>query len=295
MTSSPIDAPTAVDAFHQFKSRLEELGYEDKRNIVIEYRSSDGREERFAAIAQELTELPVDVIVVADTRAIPVAKAATSTIPIVMALSPDVVAAGLVESLARPGGNLTGMTDLTYSLNGKRLELLLEAVPGASCIGVLWNAGSPGLRSAVDEIHERARERGLGAVEFSTRTPDEFRSAFDAFLEQGCTGVIVVPDPFVNINASTLVQQARESRLPVIYGVRIQVDAGGLMSYGPSRASMFRRAADYVDRILLGDAPATLPIEQPTVFDLPINLRAADEIGLSVPGALLTQATVILR
>jgi putative ABC transport system substrate-binding protein len=293
LTSSAPDSPASVEGFQQFRHRLQELGRVEGEHLTIEYRfPQGGGEEGFEDLAAELVRLRVDVIVVGDSRAIPVVKAATSTIPIVMTVSGDVVGQGLVESLARPGGNLTGLTNLSRPLDGKRLELLLEAVPGASRVAVLWNSAHPGVaRDWQTVVEPAAPSLGVELVSLGVQRAEDLDGAFRTATERRADALYVMPDPLTNTNAQRIIELAARSRLPAIFGTRLFVDAGGLMYYGPSRAAMFRRAAEYVDKILTGSRPADLPIEQPTRFEFVIDLKAAETLGLSIPETVLLQAT----
>jgi putative tryptophan/tyrosine transport system substrate-binding protein len=293
LTSAAANAPAAVDGFQQFKRRLEELGYQDGQNLTIEYRYTDDKEERFPDLAAELVGLPVDISVVGDSRAIPIAKAATSTIPIVMAISGDVVGQRLVASLARPGGNLTGLTNLSRPLNVKRLELLREVKPQTSRVAVLWNRTLAGLRLAWGDIEAAAPALGVDLVSLDVQGPEDLDKAFEVATRQPVDALCVLPDPLTNLHAQEIVDFAARQQLPAIYGTQLFLDTGGLMYYGPSRAAMSRRAADYVDKILNGADPATLPIEQPSVFEFAINLKAAQGLGLTMPKAVFDQATEV--
>lgn len=293
LTSSAPDAPAAVDGYQQFLQRLEELGYRDGENIAIEYRHTGGREDLFPSLAEELVGLPVDIIVVADSRAIPIAKQATATIPIVMTISGDVVSQGLVASLAQPGGNITGLTDLSVTLAGKRLELLRDAVPDASGVAVLWNKTLPGLALSWGTLQATALALGVDLVSLEVTSLADIDYAFEAANWKPLHGLLVLPDPLTNTNARRIVELSAERQVPAMYGTKVFVDIGGLMYYGPSRAALFRRAADYVDKILNGADPATTPIEQPSVFDFVINLTTAQMLGLSIPTPVLRQATEV--
>jgi putative tryptophan/tyrosine transport system substrate-binding protein len=291
LTSSAPDSAASADGYQQFRQRLLELGYRDGENLTIEYRYSDGKEERFPDLAAELVKLPVDVLVVGDSRAIPVARSATSTIPIVMTVSGDVVGQGLVTSLARPGGNLTGLTDLSRPLNGKRLELLRDVKPQALRVAVLWNGTLPGVRLAWGDMQAAAPSLGVDLISEEVQGPDDLDGAlFDAARLQAAA-LCVLPDPLTNLRAQQIVSFAAQHRWPSIFGTKLFVNVGGLMSYGPDRAAMFRRAADYVQRIHHGADPGTLPIEQPSVFEFVVNLKSAESLGLVMPPSVLDQAT----
>jgi putative ABC transport system substrate-binding protein len=235
--------------------------------------------------------LPVDLILVGDSRAIPVAKAATTTIPIVMVVSGDVVGLGLVDSLARPGGNLTGVTDLSRTLNTKRLELLVQSVPGASRVAVLWNGDHPGIVLAWDEVEAAARALGVELISLNVKSPGDLESAFATARSHQADALLVLPDPLTNNNAQQIVALAAQHGLPAMYGTKLFMDLRGLMYYGPSRAAMSRRAADYADKILKGARPADLPIEQPTTFDFIVNVETAQALKLAIPDLVFASVT----
>jgi putative ABC transport system substrate-binding protein len=291
LTSSPIGSPASAEGYLQFRQRLEELGLREGQNLTIEYRHTDGKEDRFPALAAELVSLPVDVLVLGDSRAIPTARQATSTIPIVMANSGDVVGQGLVASLAQPGGNLTGLTNLATMLNAKRLELLLQVQPQPTRVAILWNPDLPGARPSWSELQAAAPALGVELISLEMHAPGEVPGAFEQAASQRANGLLVLPDPLTNLQAQQIVDLAAQRRLPAIYGTKLFVDAGGLMHYGPDRAAMFRRAADYVDKIRGGASPATLPIEQPSVFEFVVNLKHARALGFDLPPSLVGQAT----
>jgi putative tryptophan/tyrosine transport system substrate-binding protein len=281
---------------------LRELGSVEGQNLVIEYRSADGSPERFADLAIELVALKVDVIVTRGTPAAFAAKHATGTIPIVMASSGDPVAEGIVASLARPGGNVTGFHIMAPpELGGKRLQLLKEAVPGASRVGILWNSADIHSPLLVRETERVARAMGvqLKSLEMQRPWPSMPSRAFDQAFEEAMLGqvdaLIAVEDYVTFIHRTQVVGFAVMSRLPSIYGLREFVEAGGLMSYGTDRRDLFRRSASYIDRILKGARPGDLPIEQPTKFELVINLRTAKALGLTIPPSLLARADQVIE
>jgi putative ABC transport system substrate-binding protein len=286
LTSAAPDSAAAVDGFQQFRQGLEDLGYRVGADIDIVYRSTQESGKGFPDLAAELVDLPVDIIVVGDSRAIPIAKDATSTmdnpIPIVMAISGDVVGLGLVASLARPGGNLTGLTDLSRPLSVKRLELLREVKPQTSRVAVLWNGDHPGVGLAWGDLQAAAGALGVALVSLEVRGGD-VATALGTLTPQPGDALCVLPDPLTNLHAQEIVDFAARQQLPAIYGTKLFLDAGGLMYYGPSRAAMSRRAAGYVHEILNGADPATLPIEEPSVFDLAINFKAAQALKLKIP------------
>lgn len=279
-----------------FREALRELGYMEGKNIAIEYRHAEGRRDRLAAVAAELASLKVDVIVVAGgTAPALAAKEATSTIPIVMTYVGDPVARGLIVSLARPGGNITGLTSVSPDLAGKRLELLKETVPRLSRVGVLWNPASQGSTANFKETETAARSFGLQVQSLEARSPAELESAFKTATMGRAHALIVVESPLIGAHTSRIVELATNSRLPTMFGQGIRAEAGGLMYYGPNFPDLHRRAATYVDKILKGRKPADLPVEQPMKFELVINLRTAKQIGLTIPPNVLARADRVIK
>jgi len=276
-----------------FKQGLREHGYIEGQNLVIEYRSADGRAERFSDLANELVQLKVDVIVTRGTPAALAAKQATRTIPIVMALSGDPAAEGIVASLARPGGNVTGLhTMAPPELGGKRLQLLKEMVPSLTRVGVLWNPATHYTPLLVRETAEVASAMGVQLQSFEMREPENFNfeRTFEAAALSQIDALITVEDYLTFAYRTRIVDFAAMSRLPAIHGLREFVDAGGLVAYGTDRRDLFRRSATYVHRIFKGASPADLPVEQPTKFELVINLKTAKALGLTIPPSLLLRA-----
>lgn len=282
--------------FEAFRQGLREHGWLEGQNIVIVSRLAEGRAERFPSLAAELVRLKVDVIVTSSGEpAILAAKGATATIPIVMAISADPVETGLVTSLARPGGNITGLSILAPQVAGKRLELLKEAVPWASKVAVLWNAGYPGKAIEFGETESAARVLRVRLLSVEVRTRGDFPGAFSAIAKAKPEALITLSDPLTSSERELIVDFAARSRLPMISEVRTFADVGGLMTYGPNTIDMVRRAAIYVDKILKGAKPADLPVEQPTKFDLIINLRTAKSLDLAIPKSLLLRADQIIE
>jgi len=276
---------------------LRELGYIEGQNIAIEYRYAEGKQDRYPEIAAELVRLKVDIIVATGGNVlVRAAKNATKTIPIVMAgAGLDPVEAGLVESLARPGGNVTGTTNLSIELGGKRLELLKEAVPKVARIAVLYDPVTPGgVRELKEVLPAAARALGLTVRSWEVRDADGFEKVF-ALSKQRPDGLYVTSGPLMNANGKRIAGWALKSRLPSVYSRRESVEAGGLMSYGADAAASYRRVAYYVDRILKGAKPADLPVEQPTKFELVINLKTAKQIGLTIPQSLLYRADKVIK
>ena len=291
--SSPSLEPHYVEAFRQ---KLGELGYADGERIIIEYRWAEGRDDRLPALASELVGLKVDVIVTTGTPGALAAMQATKTIPIVMASSADPVGSGLVTSLARPQGNVTGFTILGPQLEGKRLELLMQAVPGLSRLAVLWNPSNPGIVSYFETVKTagQALRISLDPV-MEVRQADEFDNAFAAIANARPHALAVIADRFLLAHRDQIVAFAAAKRLPAMYPYREYVDAGGLMSYAPSNIELFRGAATYVDKILKGEKPGELPIQEPTKFDLVINLKTARAIGIDVPQTLIARANEVIE
>jgi ABC-type uncharacterized transport system substrate-binding protein len=277
-----------------FVQRLHELGWNEGRTVAIEYRWAEGREERFAQIAAEFVRLKVDIIVTSGTPQILAAKQATSVIPIVFAAAGDPVASGLVASLARPGGNATGLSSLVADLAGKRIELLREVVPGLRRLAMLGNVGNPLSVLEMDEVQAAARTLGLEVHTLEIRQAQDITPAFEA-LKGRADALYVCIDALVNANRIRINTSALGARLPTMHGSRDYVEAGGLMSYGPNYPDLFRRAADYVDKILHGTKPGDIPVEQPTKFDLVINLTTARALGLDLPPTLLARADEVLE
>jgi putative tryptophan/tyrosine transport system substrate-binding protein len=282
-----------VEAFQQ---GLRALGYAEGQNIVIEYRYAEGQTERLPALAAELVRLEVDVIVAAGAPTIRAAQHATRTIPIVMAGTADAVAQGFIASLARPGGNITGLSGLGLELHGKRLALLKETVPQSARIAVLLNPASPYHASRMHDLTTAAQTLGVHLHVVELRHEDELDSAFAAMVQARADALLVVGDALLlsRLRGRT-VALAATHRLPAMYVVREIVKAGGLMSYGRNLPETHRRAATYVDKIFKGAKPADLPVEQPTTFELVINLKTAEALGLTIPPAVLFQADEVIR
>jgi putative ABC transport system substrate-binding protein len=277
-----------------FVRRLRELGWIEGRTVAIEYRWAEGRTERAADIAAEFVRLKVDVIVATGAVFIAATKQATSVIPIVFAVAGDPVGAGLVASLARPGGNVTGLSVQALDLTGKRLELLREVVPGLRRLAIMANTGNPTTVLQIGEAQAAARTLGLGVVTLEIRQAEDIAPAFEA-LKGRAEALYVINEPLVMTHRVRISTLALGARLPTIYGAREQVEAGGLMSYAANFPDLFRRAGDYVDKILRGAKPADLPVEQPTKFDFVINLTTAKALGLTVPSSLLARADEVIE
>jgi putative ABC transport system substrate-binding protein len=290
---------TSPHLHEAFRRGLRDLGFVEGRNLVIEYRSAEGKFERFPALAAELVALKVDVIVAVNPRAALAAKQATRTLPVVFVGVGDPVTDGLVTSLARPGGHVTGVSlSAGPQTVGKRLELLTQVVPGVSRVAVLWQPGGVPERtekSILKEGNVAARALGVRPQLFETRGPEDFGKAFSDMTKARAGAPTVLPSTMFFNERSRLVDLATRHRLPAVYFVREFADATGLMSYGPDVADGYRRAATYVDRILKGSKPADLPVEQPTKFELVINLKTAKALGLTIPPSLLLRADHLIE
>ena len=291
-----VDAVSNGPNLGAFRERLAELGYVEGHHVVIEYRSADGRSERLPDLATELVRLKVDVIVARGTRAALSAQAATLTIPIVMASSGDPVSEGIVASLARPGGNITGFHVMAPpELGGRRLRLLKEVAPPSSRVGVISNSADILSPLIVRETEKVARMLGVQLKHLDVQRPEAFEPAFEAALMDQVDALIAVEDSLTFADRTKIVGFAAMSRLPAVYGLREYVEAGGLMSYGTDRRDLFRRSATYVHRILNGARPSELPIEAPVKFELAINLKTAETLGLTIPPSLLSRADYVVR
>jgi putative ABC transport system substrate-binding protein len=277
-----------------FVQRLSELGWVEGRTVAIEYRWAEGRNERFAEFAAEFVQLKVDVIVTSSTANVIAAKQATSVIPIVFAAAGDPVGTGLVGSLARPGGNVTGLSTLATDLSGKRLELLSEVVPGLRRLAVLVNVGNPQALLEAREVRATALTLGLEVVTLEIQRSEEIAPALHA-LEDRADALLVVFDALVATNRNRIGTLALGARLPTMHGYRDNVELGGLMSYGPNLPDMWRRAAELVDKILRGTKPADIPVEQATKFDLVVNLVTAKALRLTVTQTLLARADEVIE
>ena len=277
-----------------FVQRLRELGWVEGRTVAIDYRWAEGHTERFAEIAAEFVRLKVDVIVTAGAPAL-AAKQATTLIPIVFAMGSDPVGSGLVSSLSRPGGNVTGLSLQFTDLAGKRFELLREVVPGLQRLAIFANIGYPAAVLEMGEARATAKMLGLDVTTLEVRRAADIIPVFDTLRDRTPQALYVAADPLVTANRIRINILALAARLPTMHGFRELAEAGGLMSYGPSFLDLHRRAAEYVDRILKGAKPADLPVEQPTKFDLVINLTTAKALGLTVPSTVLARATEVIE
>jgi putative tryptophan/tyrosine transport system substrate-binding protein len=281
-----------VDALQQ---RLNELGYSEGHNIAYEYRWAEGKPQRLTELAKELVDLKVDVITAFSTPAAIAAQKATQTIPIVFAGVGDPVGSGLVSSLSRPGGNITGISILATELSGKRLELLKEIVPGASPVAMFWNDSNPGMVLRAHEAQNAADKMSLNLQSIGVHDLISFDTAFATINNGRFNALLVLIDPFTREHRQRIVDFAAQRRLPAIYESREFVDAGGLISYGPSLPALQRRAADYVSMIFKGSNPADLPVEQPTKFEMVINMKAAKALGLAISQSVVMRADDLLE
>jgi putative tryptophan/tyrosine transport system substrate-binding protein len=288
-------AALEADLVGPFREGLRDLGYVEGQNILIEYRWAEGEYERFPTVTAELIALRVDVVVTAGTPAsLAVQKAATS-IPLVMVAVGDPVATGLVASLGRPGGNITGLTSISSEMAGKRLELLREVVPKLSHVAVLWNAASPIQVIVERETRAAAQALGMKMLSLGVRSREEIEDALTTIVREQPGALLVLADRLFLHHRTRIMDFAAQRRLPGVHAYRELVEAGGLMSYGPSYADMHRRAASYVDRILKGSKPADLPVQAPVKFELVINLKAANALGLAIPPMLLGRADEVIE
>jgi putative ABC transport system substrate-binding protein len=291
---SAASAPAVSSYVAALVQRLGELGWIEGRTVAIQYRWADGRDEQLVAIAGEFARLKVDVIVTHATAPVRAAKQATAVIPIVFASAADPVRGGLVASLSRPGGNVTGIATLTPELAGKRLELLRELIPSVHRLAIMANANGPGAVLEMADAQAAARALGLEIVTSEIRRAEDIAPAFEA-LKGGADALYVVTDPLVFTNRIRINTLARGARLPTMHGSREYVEADGLMSYGPNFQDLWRRAGDFVDKILRGAKPGDIPVEQPTKFNLAVNLKTAKALGLEVRPSLLARADEVIE
>jgi putative ABC transport system substrate-binding protein len=288
--------PQVQRSLEAFRQGLRELRYVEGQSIAIEYRWAEGKVERLLELAMQLVRLKVDVIVA--SGGLPVAQAAhqaTKTIPIIMTGPADPVAAGLVASLARPGGNITGLAIISHELVGKELELLREVVPKVSRVAVLWNPTNPGNTLQMRAAEASAQTLGVRLQSLEARGPGEIDQAFAAMTRERAGALLVLLDSMLLAQRGRIADLAAKNRLPAVYGLRLHANAGGLMAYAANPLHVSRRIASYVDRILKGAKPADLPIEQPTEFELVINLKTAKALGLTIPQSLLLRADQVIQ
>src|SRR5215510_663807 len=287
--------PPESSMWAPFRQQLRELGYVEGQNIVIEWKSSSGRAERFPDLAAELVRLKTDVIVAGDNPAIAAAQKATKTTPIVMVLAMDPVATGFVDSLAKPGGNITGLNTLGPEMSRKTLQLLKEAAPTVSRVAVLWDSTEPGRREMAKESEDAARALGLQVQLLAARSSVDLDRLFATMKRERLEAVLVHASQMISAHRQRIAELVTQNRLPSMSGARWFAEAGGLMSYGLSYDAQFRRAAHYVDKILKGARPADLPVEQPTRFEFVINLKTAKALGLTIPPSVLGRADHLIE
>jgi putative tryptophan/tyrosine transport system substrate-binding protein len=278
-----------------FAQSLRELGYVEGRTVAIDYRWAEGQPERLPRLAGELVALKVDVVVVGTTAAVQAVADATKTIPIVMTVVADPVAAGFVANVARPGGNITGLTLISPELSGKRMELLREAAPRIARLAVLWSPSNPAHDETLRESEARARTLGLQTLPVEVKRADEIEGAVTTAVRERASALFVLDDPLLFESRQRISELALKHRLPLVSGISAFAEAGGLVTYGAKQSDLYRRAALFVDRILKGARPATLPIEQPASFELVINLKTAKALGLTIPRSLRLRADRLIE
>ncbi|MEK6244474.1 MAG: ABC transporter substrate-binding protein [Pseudomonadota bacterium] len=293
LRSQTASNPSAV--YGAFLQGMRELGYVEGKNLLIEWRFADGKVERLPGLAAELVQLKVDVIVAAGVQPTSAAQKATTTIPIVMGNSIDPVGSGFVASLARPGGNITGLSNLLGDLSPKHFEMLRSMAPKLSRVAILLNPTNSGHATILKAVQTAAQKSSVKILPVQARDPQEIESAFSTMTQQNAEAVIVASDPFLNQQRRQIAELAGKSRLPSVAAVREYVEAGGLMSYGPSFVENYRRAATYVDKILKGAKPGDLPVEQPTKFEMVLNRKTAKALGITIPQELLLRADRVIE
>jgi putative tryptophan/tyrosine transport system substrate-binding protein len=292
----PSAPSTAADAnLEAFLQGLRDLGYVEGRNIILEYRWAENREDQYSPLVADLIRLKVDIIYTSSTPAVLVAKQATKMIPIVFPVSSDPVSVGIVGSLARPGGNATGLSSLASDLWPKRMELLKEAFPKVSRLTMIWNSSNPGMKLRAKETMASAGPLGVTVQDRGVPDIDGLENVFATLSKDPPDALLTMVDPFTRRHLQRILEFAAKNRLPAMYEDRIFVEAGGLISYGPWIAELWRRSATYVDKILKGAKPANLPVEQPTKFELVINLKTAKQIGLTIPPNVLARADKVIK
>ena len=287
--------PTLAGGYEPLHQGLRELGYVEGKNLSIEYRFAEGKLDRLPALAADLVRLKVDIVVAVGGPSVQAAKEATKTIPIVMTNAGDPVDQGFVASLARPGGNITGLSSLTTDLAGKRLELLKEAISTLSRVAVLWHPDAIGSTLSWKESQLAARDLGLKLQSLEVRGPEDLDGAFRAATKERSQALVALRSPVISMERKRIADLAIRSRLPTLYDDKPYVEAGGLMSYGTNQADLYRRAAIFVDKILKGTKPADLPVERPIKFELVMNLKTAKQIGLTIPPNVLARADKVIK
>jgi putative ABC transport system substrate-binding protein len=289
------DPTVFPDAMEAFRKGLRDLGYEEGRNIAIEFRWAEGKPERMRELAEELVRLKVDVIVAPSSVYTGAAKQATSTIPIIFLSHADPLGSGHITNFGHPGGNITGLSLMMTETNVKSLELLKEAVPKVSRIAVIWNPATPSHGPGLKAIEAAGTSLGLGVQSVPVRRATEFEGAFSAMVRERANGILTLSTPLFIAGAKRLAELALSHRLPSLFGPKNHVVAGGLMSYSPDRLDLWRRGAYFVDKILQGAKPADLPVERPTRFELVINMKTAKALGLTIPQSLLARADEVIQ
>jgi ABC-type uncharacterized transport system substrate-binding protein len=290
-----VTSPFFWDRFAALRQGLRELGYVEGKNFVFEYRDAEGNVDRFPSLAAELVRAKVDLIYTASGEAVLAMKQATKTIPVVFGTVQDPVASGLVDSLARPGGNITGLSALAPDLGSKRLELLKEIAPRVSRVAFLWSPPNPGSEAGLKDMRAAAQSLAIQLQSVAVQNPKELESSLESVVKERAHALTTAPDPIINNARTRVVGFAAKHRLPAIYAAPEFAQNEGLMSYAPNYGELWRRSALYVDKILKGAKPADLPIEQPTRFELIINLKAAKQIGLTIPPNVLARADRVIR
>jgi putative ABC transport system substrate-binding protein len=290
-----VTGPIFLTRFKAFQQGLQTLGYVEGKTHVFEYRNAEGKLERLPELAAELVRLKVDLIYTASAEAVSAVKNATKTIPVVFATVQDPLASGLVESLARPGGNVTGMSVVASDLNGKRLEILKEVAPRATRIGFFWSSASPVAQANLKDTQAAAQALKLQLLSLEVREDKDLERALETAIKQRAQALSTAPDPVINNARVKIVGFAAKHRLPAMYAGPEFAENDGLMAYGPNYSDMWRRSATYVDKILKGRTPADLPVEQPMKFEFIVNLKAAKQIGLTVPPNVLVRADRVIR
>jgi len=289
------NASTEAIYVKPFRERLREIGYVEEQNFTIEYRFSEGKVDRLQDLAAELVRLNCDVIVTSGTEAAEVAKKVIKTIPVVMAFGGDAERRGIIASLAHPGGNITGLTSINTELSGKRLELLKEIIPKLSQVGYLWSPTNPDADYAMKETETVARSLRLGIQSLEVKGPDDIERAFQAATKKRAQALMLGGGGFLSSHQKRIVELAAKNRLPGVYPNVRYVEAGGLMNYSEDRSEMLRRAAEIVDKILKGTKPADIPVDRPKKFEFIINLKAAKQIGLTIPPRVLERANKVIK
>jgi len=292
---TPATSATAKPNWDAFREAMKGLGYVEGKNVVYEYRAAEGQPERLPQLAAELVKLPVKIMVVANTPGNLAAKKATTTIPIVMVAVGDPVRVGLVSNLGRPGGNITGFTNLTGQITAKRLQLIKEAIPTATRIGAIGDPGEPNSLVQIQDAQAASRELKVQLRVFTVREPAQLESAFDAARSWRAQALIQLGGALRTSLRDRTIELAAKTRIPVMYASRVDAEAGGLIGYGIDPADNYRRAADYVDRILKGAKPGELPVQQPTKVEMAVNLKTAAALGIKIPQAILVRADQVIE